>query len=132
MARILPEVTQANEPFWRGGEKGELRFLRCKACGFYNHPPTPICPRCEGRDLEWTPVSGKGVVVSVTVNHQAWMPDEALPYAIAVVEMNEQPGLRLLTNIVGCWVEEVKIGMPVRVSFEKNGDVHVPLFEPER
>ena len=42
--RILPKLTDLNRGFWTGGEQGELRFLRCQDCGYYNHPPTPLCP----------------------------------------------------------------------------------------
>ena len=49
---------------------------------------------------------------------------------VAIVEIDEQPGLRLMTNVVNCPAEEVRIGMPVRVTFEQHGDVFVPLFEP--
>jgi uncharacterized OB-fold protein len=49
---------------------------------------------------------------------------------IAIVEIDEQPSLRLMTNIVNCPPESVHIGMPVQVVFEAHEDVHIPLFEP--
>ena len=58
------------------------------------------------------------------------MPSADHPYAIAIVEIEEQPSLRLMTNIVNCPVEDVQIGMAVRVIFEEHDDVHIPLFEP--
>jgi uncharacterized OB-fold protein len=128
--RILPELTKENEHFWRGGEAGELRFLRCLACRTYVHPPAPVCPSCFARELAAEAVSGRGTVYSFTVNHQAWVPNDPVPYVIAIVELDEQAGLRLTTNIVGCAPEAVKIGMRVRVVFEPAGDVFVPLFEP--
>jgi uncharacterized OB-fold protein len=75
-------------------------------------------------------VSGKGSVVTFTLNHQPWVPAPDHPYAIAIVSLDEDPGLRLMTNIVGCPAEEVAIGMRVQVVFEENEDVFVPLFEP--
>jgi uncharacterized OB-fold protein len=128
--RILPELTKESEHFWRGGQAGELRFLRCRACRSYVHPPAPVCSSCRGRELAPEAVSGRGVVHSYTVNHQPWVPADAVPYVIAIVELEEQAGLRLTTNIVGCAPEAVRIGMPVRVVFEPAGDVFVPLFEP--
>jgi uncharacterized OB-fold protein len=126
----LPEITPLNEHFWRGGASGELRFLKCKGCSWLVHPPVPICPRCSNRELSPVAVSGRAVVVAATVNHQRWGPEEEAPYAIAIVELPEQPGLRLTTNVVGCPPEQVQIGMQVRVRFEAQGDVWLPLFEP--
>lgn len=69
---------------------------------------------------------------SYTVNHKAWYPGQDVPYAIALVELIEQPGLRLMTNIVECPVERICIGMPVRVRFEiLDDDIALPLFVPE-
>jgi hypothetical protein len=125
--RVLPALDDENRFFWTSGEDGLLRFLRCQACGQYLHPPAPICPACHGADLAPEPVSGRGEVFSFTVNHQPWdgSPD---PYVIALVALPEQDGLRLTTNIVGCPPEEVHIGMPVQVSFERRDDVWFPLF----
>ena len=58
------------------------------------------------------------------------MPAPDHPYAIAIVELDEQRGLRLMTNIVNCPAEAVRIGMRVRVVFEQREDVWIPLFEP--
>ena len=76
-------------------------------------------------------MSGRGRVESFTVNHQQWIPGSD-PYIIAWVSVEEQPELRLTTNLVGVEPEDVKIGMPVRVVFEENEDVFVPLFTPDR
>jgi acetyl-CoA acetyltransferase len=77
------------------------------------------------------PVSGRGVVAGFTVNHQQWQARFPPPYVIAVVALEEDDGVRLTTNIVNCPAADVRIGMAVRVLFEKAGDVYVPLFEPD-
>lgn len=128
--RVLPRVTPATEAFWSGGADGELRVLRCRECGYWIHPPGPVCPRCWSRDLAHAAVSGRGVVHTFTVNHQVWNPTWEHPYVIAVVELDEQPGLRLTTNIVGADTEAVAIGMAVQVAFEQHEDVWLPLFTP--
>ena len=69
-----------------------------------------------------SPVSGRGVVAGFTVNHQQWLPDFPPPYVIAVVALEEDDGVRLTSNIVGCPADQVRIGMAVRVLFEKAGD----------
>lgn len=134
--RILPRLTDLNRAFWTGGADGELRFLRCRACGYLNHPPTPICPRCHAKDLAPEAVSGRATLHTYTVNHQPWMPGPELPYVVAIVELPEQEGLRLTTNLVHCELDEIEIGMPVRVTFERHDDgdgaIYVPLFEPDR
>jgi uncharacterized OB-fold protein len=129
--RILPKVTPGNEHFWKGGAEGELRFLRCQDCKYYIHPPSPLCPECLGKNLAVEAVSGRAHVLTYTINHQPWIPGVPLPYAIAIVEIVEQKGLRLMTNIVDCPIDEIEIGMPVRVRFEQHDDVYLPLFAPE-
>jgi len=79
-------------------------------------------------------VSGRATLASYTINHQAWMPGPELPYVVGIVELAEQEALRLTTNIVDCAHDALRIGMPVRVTFERHedpeGDVYLPLFEP--
>lgn len=126
--RVSPPSHGPTAFFWRSGADGGLRFLQCSACAYFIHPPAPYCPRCGGRDASPGRTAGLGTVYSFTVNHQAW---DGTPgtYVIAVVELDEQPGLRLMTNLVGVAAETVRIGMPVQVVFERHGDVYLPLFE---
>jgi len=129
--RLLPRVTPENEHFWRGGEHGELRFLRCRECGYWLHPPGPVCPIELSRDLEVAAASGRATVHTFTVNHHPWIPGYDPPYVVAIVELPEQEGLRLTTNLVNCEPDDVTIGMPVRVLFDHHDDVWLPLFEPD-
>jgi uncharacterized OB-fold protein len=126
----LPALTAENAFFWRAGGQGVLRFMRCQACGYYVHPPLPICPVCKSRKVRDEAVSGRGTVLTYTINHQVWEPGLEAPYVIAIVEMDEQSGLRLTTNIVKCDIQAVAIGMRVRVLFEQCADVWLPLLEP--
>ncbi len=131
--RILPELNDRNRFFWQGGREGSLVLLRCRRCGFYLHPPSPVCPRDRSTDVGPEAVSGRATVASFTVNRHPWLP-MPLPYVIGLVELVEQPGLRLTTDIVRCPPDEVQIGMEVQVVFEHHrdpdGDVWLPLFEP--
>jgi uncharacterized OB-fold protein len=132
--RILPRVTDRNRHFWTGGAEGKLQFLRCQDDGTYVHPPTPRCPACQGKHLAVEAVSGRAEVLTYTVNHQPWMPGPELPFVLAIVGLPEQEGLRLTTNIVNCAPDDVHVGMPVQVTFERHDDggeaVYLPLFEP--
>ena len=130
--RVLPKVTPSNEHFWRGGAEGELRFLRCQACGHYIHPPQPVCPKCLSRDVVPEAVSGRGEVVTFTINEHVWNPTMPPRYVIAMVELDEQPGLRLVTNVVGCGPDDVAIGMRVEVEFDRYEEVWLPMFHPVR
>ena len=129
-------ITERTAAFWRGGTVGELRIQRCQNCRWWLHPPLPMCPRCHGLELEPEAVAGTGTVYSFTVNRYQWTPSLEPPYVIAEVELDEQPGLRLLTSVVG--TDTVTIGMPVRVRFEPAvggtdtgaADTWVPVFAP--
>ena len=128
--RILPRVRDDNEHFWTSGRDGVLRFTRCQSCEYWLHPSGPICPRCHSKDLAPEAVSGRATLHTYTVNHQAWIPGFDPPYVVAIVELPEQEGLRLTTNLVNVDPDEVEIGMPVSVTFEQWDDVWLPLFEP--
>jgi uncharacterized OB-fold protein len=127
--RLLPRLSEDVAFFWTAGADGVLRFQRCGDCGFRIHPPGPVCPRCLSRNLGPEDVSGRGRVESYSVNHQQWIPGSE-PYIIAWVSIDEQPDIRLTTNLVDVEPENVTIGMPVVVVFEQNDDVYIPLFRP--
>jgi hypothetical protein len=133
--RILPRLVDSNREFWQGGEHGELRFWRCQDCGFYIHPPQPLCPMCHSKRQSVEAVSGRATLTTYSVNYQPWMPGPELPYVVAIIEIVEQPSVRLTTNLVHCALDDIRVGMPVRVTFEHHadpdGDVWLPLFEPD-
>ncbi len=129
--RPLPALEPLTERFWRACRGGRLEFLRCSSCHFFVHPPRPLCPRCLTSTLRWEAVSGRGRVYSFTVNHKPWYPGQEVPYVIGLVELEEQPGLRLTTNLVDCQPEEVKIGMAVEAHFlPVSEEIGLPLFRP--
>lgn len=128
--RLLPEITPANEWFWTSGADGRLRIQACMDCSTLVHPPVPICPRCRSRKWAPTIVSGRAVVAAYTINAQPWLPGFDPPYVVAVVALEEDPDVRLTTNIVGCDPEQVHIGQEVVVRFEQDEEVWLPLFEP--
>ncbi|MFC4942904.1 Zn-ribbon domain-containing OB-fold protein [Pseudonocardia sp. GCM10023141] len=131
---LLSRAAPADDPltrfFWSSGADGLLRILRCGACGYYTHPPTSRCPRCLAVEVAPAAVSGRGTVHTFTINVQEWTPGQQ-PYVYAVVELPEQEGLRLTSNVVGVAPEEVHIGMPVRVVFVERHGSHYPLFTPD-
>lgn len=126
----VPQINDDNRDFWTAGRDRELRIVRCNDCGYYIHPPSPRCPRCLSENVEPSPVSGRGRVYTYTVNRRAWSPGLEVPYVIAIVQLDEQPDLRLMANIVGGSVDDVAIDMPVQVEFREQGEAFVPVFRP--
>ena len=128
--RPLPALTADNTPFWTGGQRGELLIQQCRACAYYIHPPTGFCPECDSRDTAYVPVSGKAFVETFTINHKQWMPGLPGRYVLALVRLAEQGDVRLVTNIVDCDPDAVRIDMPVSVRLEQAEDLWIPLFAP--
>jgi uncharacterized OB-fold protein len=128
--RILPPLTAANRAFWTGGLDGQLLIGWCEECARWIHPPRQ---RCREGDHEVVPraASGRGTVFTFTVNEHAYNPAVPPPYVIAIVELEDQADLRLITNLVGCAPDQLRCGLPVRVRFEAHDIVAVPLFEPD-
>jgi uncharacterized OB-fold protein len=123
----LPALEPDTKAFWEACREGRLAMLRCRACRWIVHPPRPVCSRCRSRDVVLEDLSGRGTVVTYTVNHQRWMPGLEVPYVIGVVELVEQRGLRLTTNLVDVAPEDVRIGARVTLAWE-DGDPPLPVF----
>jgi uncharacterized OB-fold protein len=127
----LPEVTGDSAAFWGGGAGGVLNINRCQQCRTWFHPPTPVCPSCLSIDVAPEATSGRATVQGHSVNVQPWAPDMEVPYVVAVVSVDDAPGVQLTTRIVDTAPESVTTGMPVEVVFERVADdVYLPLFRP--
>lgn len=126
--RSEPPVTGRSGDYWRSGADGKLRIACCRSCGHLTHPPLPACPKCRGRDLRPQEVSGRGTVYAWTLNRYQWAPGMTPPYAVAQIELVEQPGLLILSNVVECDPDAVYVGMPVEVCFARTGEAYIPLF----
>lgn len=130
---LLPNPDQLTQFFWDGAKAHRLMILRCDRCGFYLHWPRVICKRCQSFELTPTEVSGRGSVYTFTIAEQAFHPwfADKLPYVIAVVELVEQPNLKLVSNIVGCAVTDVHCGLEVEATYEQRApELTLPMFRP--
>jgi len=127
--RTPPSINEASRAFWTGGAQRQLLILWCAACERLVHPPRETCHDCGG-PLAPRAMSGRGTVFTFTVNRHPYNPAVPVPYVIAIVELEEQAGLRFITNIVGCDPAAVSIGMPVQVDFEPAGEAWAPVFRP--
>ena len=135
----LPEITDEGRPFWEACRRKELVCQRCTACGHYRFPPMPVCPQCGSTESTWARLSGRGTIYSWTVTRvprfESTPPvaftgfEDRIPFINAVVELEEQEGLRMLSNIVEAAPETVDTGMPVEVVFhEVTVEVTLPYF----
>ncbi|MDO3395387.1 Zn-ribbon domain-containing OB-fold protein [Nocardioides sp. SOB44] len=133
--RLTPTPEGDDVVFWTGGEDDRLMIHRCRSCEQYFHPPAPACFRCRSRDVASEPVSGRGRVATFTVNRQPWLPTLPPPYVIVLVELEEQPDVRIFSQLVDVDPAEVRIGDEVEVFFEHwapegGTEVWLPLFRP--
>ena len=126
---IPPAVTEETAPFWAAAAEGRLVVEHCPACGADSFPPRGICRRCRSRSMGWTEVTGPGRVYSYTVNHQRWLPDLEVPYAVVLVEFDAHPGVRVPGRLRGCDPGSIAVDMPVAVGFEPGpGGCSIPSF----
>jgi hypothetical protein len=127
----VPRLDEESKGYWEACRRHELYIQRCRACGARRFYPRALCPQCLSGDTEWLRCAGTGSVYTFTVTHQNQAPGfrEELPYVLAWVDLDE--GVRLLTNVVGCAVDAVRIGMRVEVVFEDMTDeIAIPRFRP--
>lgn len=129
--RPMPIPSSMTEQYWRSAQKGEFVIQYCDDCQRFLHPPVPQCRLCGGVALGWRKVSGRGTIVTCVVVRSALVNgfQDLVPYVGVEVELDEQPGLRVLTNLLGCDAETDHIGERVRVQFEDAGnEVVLPQF----
>ena len=125
-------------PFWDGCRDGELRVQRFKESGEYVWPPRPMDPRTRSLDYEWVPMSGRGKVWSFVIPHPPLLPayTDFAPYNVIVVELDEDPKLRMVGNLVDSAESPlnsvdphtVEIGEPVQVVFSQVEDMVLPRW----
>lgn len=126
-------VDQLSAFFWEAARNGELHIQRCQTCGTYIHLPRPVCRHCQSFDLAGERVSGRGELYSFTQTFKAFHPFfvDRVPYILATVTLIEQPGLQLLTNLVGVDEADARMGMEVEVDFEELAPGYaIPVFKP--
>jgi uncharacterized OB-fold protein len=127
----LPEMEPEDKPYWESLKNHQMRIQQCSDCAKWCFQPKPFCPHCLSDKLVWTPVSGRGRVWASTTLYQAFLPSLAnvVPLNISIVELEE--GVRVTTNVIGCPVDQVKIGMPVEVVYDDVTDeVTLAKFRP--
>lgn len=122
--RPLPAPDAETAFFWEAAAAGRLDILRCDSCATFVHYPKPACWNCSSTDLTPATVSGRGTIHSFTITHRS-VPGFEAPFNVILVELAEQPGLRMVSNLIGA---EPRIGMQVQVGFTTVEGVAFPHF----
>jgi len=125
-------ITHDNAAHYRGRLRRELLMNRCVECGRWHAPPRPVCPECWSFDVEATAVQGDGTIFMAIFLHQgppAPGVDYAVPYPVVTVELDEQPGLRFTSTVVGADNDAIRIGKRVRLAWIDRAGAPVPVFE---
>lgn len=111
-------IDNDNAAYFRGLLQQRLLINRCNECHHWHHPPRPICPKCWSDFVTATEVAGTGSVALVTVLRQG-RPEPGVDFsnghALAAVELDEQPGLRIASTILGPAATEVTVGQRVKL-----------------
>jgi uncharacterized OB-fold protein len=91
--------------------------------------PARSCAACGAAALSWEPSAGRGTLYSWTVVWRPQHPSFAVPYAPAIVELDE--GAYVMSAMIGCEPDDLRAGMPVVVEFHAASDeVTLPYFRP--
>jgi hypothetical protein len=119
-----PLVNVETQAFWQAAREGRLVVPQCTACGRAHWYPRAICPFCDRGTIEWRATCGRGTIYTYSVMRRA-----KEPYVIAYVTLAEGP--TMMTNIVDCDFDALRIGQAVEVVFmaTENGPP-VPMFKP--
>lgn len=129
--KAAPKPTPETQPYWDAANRRELAIQRCTSCGKAFFYPRSACPVCYSKQVEWFVASGRARLHTYLISHRP-APGfaEQVPYAIAVVELEEGP--RMMTNVVGVdnTPENLVLDMDLEVDFEPRGAQLVPVFRP--
>jgi uncharacterized protein len=131
--RVIPQPDELSSPYWEAARRHQLQIQRCGSCSAYQHPPAANCRYCQGTDVRWTQISGRGTVYTFIMDHRLMVPGFDEPYIVAQIRPEETADdmVRITGNIKGGDVHAVHIGMAVEVFFEDvNEDITLPQFRP--
>jgi uncharacterized OB-fold protein len=127
----LPTPDPSTQHFWDGTKEGKLRIRRCGDCGRAHFYPRPFCPYCWSENVSWEDASGQATLYTYSIVYVNDLPpfNERVPYVAAVVDLDEGP--RMMTNVVDCALEELRVGMALDVIFrQETDDITLPVFRP--
>jgi uncharacterized OB-fold protein len=127
----VPTPDADTQSWWDSLKDGVFALDYCAACGVFQHPPLEVCRHCGG-PLELRAVLGTGTVHSFIIQRRAMLPGFEVPYVLGMIELDDQPGLRVTGRVTGD-VEAATIGMRVRARIEQiaGSDFFAPVYDPQ-
>ena len=122
MPKQIPIPNDFNKPFWDAVNERRLTVQNCTACSRLIYPPRERCDDCGSPDhLEWKEVQGRGHILEYFIIRDSRIrrlqPDQ--PLNLALITLDEDPGLNFLSNLPGTPVGEVPVGGAVELVFEE-------------
>ena len=118
-------LNPGDQPYFDAAAEGKLLIKKCADCGKFHHYPRSLCPYCFSDKVQWVQAKGTGEIYTYSVTRRG----TAIPYCIAYVTLDE--GVRMMTNIVDCDLDTIRIGQKVKVVFKKTeAGMAVPVFAP--
>ena len=132
----LPDTKNPDTaPYWAAAKAHRLSLQKCEQCRAYLYPPGPACPTCGNADISFGDLGPDitGRLYSYIVTHRAFVPGfgNETPYVVALAEVDQAGGAKLLANLVNCAPADVRIGMPLRMIWEdRSADASLPQWIP--
>ncbi|GAA0964980.1 Zn-ribbon domain-containing OB-fold protein [Acrocarpospora macrocephala] len=127
LAQLGLYPTKDTLPFWEALLAGSLVACQCANCGRFRQPPSGFCPGCQHSAVRWQRLDGAGTIYSFTWARHGFTPDlrDRVPYAIALVELDDAPGIRLIANILDAEEGQVAIGAKVVADHRNAADARI-------
>ena len=126
MSAVVPPLDHLDDRyFWVGAARGELLLQRCSACGHQRYPPAPLCPECSSAEFVEFVSSGRGTIYAWILSHHPTKKDES-PRVVVMVALDE--GVRVVSNLIDCDLDEVANDLPVEVCFISQEGFTLPQF----
>jgi uncharacterized OB-fold protein len=130
-SRPLPRIDKDSEEYWASAHDHALKLQRCRNCARFRFYPSHACHHCASTEFDWALISGRGEVYTFSILRRARgnVFEDILPLVLVLVKLEEGPAM--MANLFDCTEEQVRIGMPVRLSYEDvNDEITLPVFVP--
>jgi uncharacterized OB-fold protein len=115
-------------PMWESIAKDAMQLQKCSDCRAMRYPPGPACPKCLSTDYAWTPIEGKGNILSWTTFHRQYLPAYPPPHTVVAVQLSEGP--IMIGHVAAGEVAKLRVDAPVRMSYVDHADGYrIPSFE---
>lgn len=122
MPKTIPVADEIDKPFWDAVNQKRLVLQYCTTCNMLQYPIRPQCGKCGSKEhLDWREVEGKGHILETMVIHDTRVVRRKgdVPFNVAVISLDEDPGINFLANLPGSPAHEAPQGAPVEVVFEE-------------